>query len=194
MTERSSRRHQSLPAVDIEPTIQWRRCQTRRTSAPRLGFAGSETTAGPDRLRYRHQPARELRLVRVDPASATSNANSLLATRRRDSAPEISEIGRRIVIRLTSVDGRELSLVSPRYGEQNCDAPVCRGATRRPFSSPPDHQNGELIHSLCVACLLFTPYSCRGALFHTPLSFVARDSPFLRAVLKKIDYSWHKYA
>lgn len=110
------------------------------------------TGALKERLRIPQRRHQSLTAVDVEPALTTRRPSApagvaglaafrsvrvAAAGRRRESAPEVSsaDAGRRIVIRLTSADGRELSLASPRSDDDDQRASRRRGATRRPFSA-----------------------------------------------------------
>ncbi len=142
--------HQSLTTVDVESAVL-RRCQSPTYRAGPQGKAAvpivlqvepalNETQAESPTLSPSFGPISK-GLVRVaatsptttTPAASPASSSSPVATslaasasKRRESAPDLSGIvgsRPRIIIRLTSVDGLELNLTSPRQDTEEENKP-----------------------------------------------------------------------
>ena len=116
------RRHQSLTTVDVESATVLRRCQSPRYGRPSVSSSRSASsvneTSSPTLLPSFGETSKEFHLARVTPDEQEGQSVAPVTTKRRESAPDLNgtepaDSRPRIIIRLTSVDGLELSLSSP---------------------------------------------------------------------------------
>ena len=116
------RRHQSLTTVDVESAAVLRRCQSPRYGRPSVSSSRSASsaneTSSPTLLPSFGETSKEFHLARVTPDEQEGQSVAPVTTKRRESAPDLNgtepaDSRPRIIIRLTSVDGLELSLSSP---------------------------------------------------------------------------------
>ena len=139
------RRHQSLTTVDVESAVL-RLCQSPAYGPVKSGDvlpASDDETQGesPSKLSPSIGPiSKDFCLVSrvssaaaatptASPASSTTTSSPVSTSpaavaKRTESAPDLGEIAAsrpRIIIRLTSVDGLELNLTSPRSLDQDTD-------------------------------------------------------------------------